>query len=228
MVKERKLTANGKASIRATGCAREAIPGTWTPLIDVVDVFPGNRSVSRRGEYNLYDAPVGVEHKIEEATKVPMTFDGEVEWEAEGIGALYMWQEDGKHHQLYYTSGDRVCYAVSDNAYHWIRPELARWSTTAQGRTTSLASLPAAHPDFSRTPRRRRRSGSRRWELKATGMTRIRGSSYVMRVRKARGMRPPSDGTLCSTKGLEYRGPKVVLRGWMVGWTPRTASTGSR
>ena len=143
MVKERKLTGEWQGFYPGDWVRPRSNPGTWMPLIDVVDVFPGNRSVSRQGEYNLYDAPVGVEHKIEEATKVPMTFDGEVEWEAEGIGALYMWQEDGKHHLLYYTSGDHVCYAVSDNAYHWIRPELGEVEYNGSRKNNLLGQPPS-------------------------------------------------------------------------------------
>ena len=45
------------------------------PLIDVSEIFPGNRSVSRQSEYNLYDAPIGVELKTEEATKAPIVLD---------------------------------------------------------------------------------------------------------------------------------------------------------
>ena len=100
-------------------------PGTWMPLIDVSEIFPGNRSVSRQDEYNLYDAPVGVELKIEEATKAPIVFDSEVEWEKEGITPADMWVEEGRYHMFYQASGPNAyCYAVSDDGYHWTRVEL--------------------------------------------------------------------------------------------------------
>ena len=100
-------------------------PGTWMPLIDVSEIFPGNRSVSRQGEYNLYDAPVGVELTIEEATKAPIVFDTEVEWEEQGVSPSDVWVEEGRYHMFYQASGPNAyCYAVSDDGYHWTRVEL--------------------------------------------------------------------------------------------------------
>ncbi len=35
-------------------------PGTWNPLVDTTDIFCGNRSVDRQGNYDLYDGAIGV------------------------------------------------------------------------------------------------------------------------------------------------------------------------
>ena len=219
MVKERKLTGEWQGFYPGDWVRPRSNPGTWIPLVDVSEIFPGNRSVSRQGEYNLYDAPVGVEHKIEEATKVPMTFDGEVEWEAEGIGALYMWQEDGKHHLLYYTSGDRVCYAVSDNAYHWIRPELGELEYNGSRKNNLLGQPPNGASGFFEDP-----SAPPEERFKAMG---AEGHWYDPDTwEQLRDAGPEGPGNEAAKRwdamqyeGLEYHGPKVVLRGWMVGWT---------
>ena len=98
--------------------------GTWMPLVDVVDIFPGNRCVSRQGKYELYDAPIGVHLEIEESTKAPMTFDGEDEWESGGVTAGDIWYEDEKLHMFYWVLGLGSCYAVSEDGYQWTRAEL--------------------------------------------------------------------------------------------------------
>ena len=124
MAKERQLSGEWRGFYPGDWVRPRSNPGTWTPLIDVHEIFPGNRSVSREGVYNLYDAPVGVEHTIEVATKAPVVFDGEVEWEKEGTSGGDVWYEDGRYHMFYYVFGQGTCYAVSDDCYNWTRPEL--------------------------------------------------------------------------------------------------------
>ena len=91
MAKERVLTGKWQGFFPGDWVRPRSNPGTWMPLIDVAEVFPGNRSVSRQGVYNLYDAPIGVELKIEEAAKAPIVFDGEVEWEKGGLSPGDVW-----------------------------------------------------------------------------------------------------------------------------------------
>ena len=98
--------------------------GAWRPIVDVTDVYPGTRGIDRRGVYNLYDAPIGVHLKVEEAVKAGPLLEAEMEWETKGISPLYMWQEDQRYHMLYGASPNGACYAVSDDAYHWTRPEM--------------------------------------------------------------------------------------------------------
>ena len=90
----------------------------------MTDVFPGNRSIDRKGVYDLYDAPIGVQLRVEEAIKSEPLLEAETEWETGGISPLYMWQEDGRYHMIYGASPNGACYAVSEDAYHWTRPEM--------------------------------------------------------------------------------------------------------
>ena len=113
----RKRPKNMRGSIRQNS-------GAWRPIVDVTDVYPGTRGIDRRGVYNLYDAPIGVHLKVEEAVKAGPLLEAEMEWETEGISPLYMWQEDQRYHMLYGASPNGACYAVSEDAYHWTRPEM--------------------------------------------------------------------------------------------------------
>ena len=44
-------------------------PGDWNPLVDLREVDGGNRGVTRQGTYGVYDAPIGVQLKLEQAIK---------------------------------------------------------------------------------------------------------------------------------------------------------------
>ena len=66
--------------------------GTWIPLIDTAEILAGNRSVSRKGIYNLYDAPIGIALKIEEALKAPIMFEKKPEWETDYISPSSIWK----------------------------------------------------------------------------------------------------------------------------------------
>lgn len=56
-------------------------PGDWCPLIDLMEIYPGNRGMNRHGVYDLYDAPVGVRFRIGEAFKSEPLLVSESEWE---------------------------------------------------------------------------------------------------------------------------------------------------
>lgn len=116
MAKERVLTGKWQGFFPGDWVRPRSNPGTWMPLIDVAEVFPGNRSVSRQGVYNLYDAPIGVELKIEEAAKAPIVFDEEAEWEKGGLSPGDVWCEDGRYHMFYHAMGQGTCYPG-----HWDR-----------------------------------------------------------------------------------------------------------
>lgn len=42
-------------------------PGAWMAMVDVMEIFPGHRSITREGRYELFDAPIGVNLRVEEA-----------------------------------------------------------------------------------------------------------------------------------------------------------------
>ena len=98
--------------------------GAWRPIVDVTDVYPGKRGIGRSGLYDLYDGPAGVRLRVEQAVKEKPLLQAEMEWEGEGIYPLWMWQEGGRYHMLYGASPHGACYAVSEDAYNWTRPEM--------------------------------------------------------------------------------------------------------
>ncbi len=95
--------------------------GNWRPLVDLTEVFPGHRAVDRSGAFELYDAPIGVRLAIEEADKSdPLEFDGDLE----GLSnTVRVWKADDGYQLLYYQ-GRHVAYAVSEDGYKWTRPSL--------------------------------------------------------------------------------------------------------
>ena len=101
-------------------------PGTWMAMVDVTEIFPGHRAATRDGRYVLFDGPIGVKLRVEEAQKSAPFLAPETEWEAEGhLSPSYVWNEDGRLHMLYEGEGsDTSCYAVSEDGYHWDRPAL--------------------------------------------------------------------------------------------------------
>jgi hypothetical protein len=60
-------------------------PGTWMAMVDVMEIFPGHRSITREGRYEVFDAPIGVNLRIEEAQRCEPILNPEKEWEAEGF-----------------------------------------------------------------------------------------------------------------------------------------------
>ena len=68
--------------------------GAWSPLVDMIDIFPGHRGSSREGELELYDAPIGIRFEIEVAKKSEPLLEAECVWE-KSISPLCMWQEAG-------------------------------------------------------------------------------------------------------------------------------------
>lgn len=184
--------------------------GTWMPLVDVVDIFPGNRCVSRQGKYELYDAPIGVHLEIEESTKAPMTFDGEVEWESGGVTAGDIWYEDGKLHMFYWVLGLGSCYAVSEDGYQWTRAELGEVEYNGSRKNNIRGEAPEGNifEDPSAPPEERFKAMSAgsgwydpdTWEKLASEEANRRWDAMHY-------------------GGHDYDGPRVVLRGWLEGWT---------
>ena len=219
MAKERVLTGPWQGFYPGDWVRPRGNPGTWIPLVDVSEVFPGNTCSSRQGEYNLYDVPIGVQLKIEEATKAPMVFQGQAEWETEGVSPSYMWQEDGRYHMLYHATGSGTCYAISEDCYHWTRPELGEVEYKGSKKNNILANGPQGHifEDPSAPPEERYKAMGAEghwydpdmWEL-------LNDVDTGAEVPGQEGMKR---WDAMQYEGLDYKGPKVVLRGWMVGWT---------
>ena len=217
MAKERVLSGQWPGFYPGDWVRPRGNPGTWIPFVDVSEVFPGNRSVSRQGVYDVYDAPIGVRLEIEEATKASFVFEEPAEWETESVSAYAIWQEDGHYHMLYRAMASNVSYAVSQDCYLWARPELGEVEYNGSTKNNILANGPQGHvfEDPSAPPEERFKAIGAEghwydpdtWEpLGGTG-TEVPGDEAIRRW------------AAMQYEGLDYKSPKVVLRGWPVGWT---------
>ena len=102
--------------------------GAWNPLVDLTEIFPGNRGVNRQGMYELYDGPLGVEVRVEQARRSEALLEATAEWEQGGsISPLFIWETDGLQHMIYQCSRvEGTCYSTSVDGYDWERPELGQ------------------------------------------------------------------------------------------------------
>ena len=116
--------------------------GAWNPIIDVTDVFPGNRSTDRHGAFALYDGAVGVKLRVEQACRSEPLLEAVAEWEGgKSIGPLFIWNGDGLFHLLYECSHVRgTCYATSVDGYRWERPELREVAFNGSTKNNILGS----------------------------------------------------------------------------------------
>jgi len=105
-----------------------ANPGSWNPIIDLTEIFPGNLSVDKNGRFRLYDGASGVQLRVELADRSPALLEAAADWEIGGsIGPLFIWKADGRFHMIYEcTTANGTCYATSDDALRWERPALGQ------------------------------------------------------------------------------------------------------
>ena len=61
-------------------------PGTWMAMVDVMEIFTGHRSITRDGRYEMFDGPVGVQLRVEEADKSEPFLHREKDWEQGAAG----------------------------------------------------------------------------------------------------------------------------------------------
>ena len=190
--------------------------GTWIPLIDTAEILAGNRSVSRKGIYNLYDAPIGIALKIEEALKAPIMFEKKPDWETDYISPSSIWKENEQYHMLYSVDGE-MAYAISKDCYHWTRPELGEVEHNGSRKNNFLANAPHGQifEDPSAPPEERYKS------MEAEGHW--YDPDTWERLEDADDENPGKEAAkrwaAMQYEGPNYKGPKVVLRGWLVGWT---------
>ena len=98
--------------------------GAWNPLVDLTEIYAGHRSTDRQGVFDLFDAAVGIALRVEPAARSEPLLEAEMPWEADdSVSPLFIWQTDDGFRMLY-ESESGTCYATSDDAYRWQRPEL--------------------------------------------------------------------------------------------------------
>ncbi len=183
--------------------------GAWSTLVDMIDVFPGHRGASREGELELYDAPIGIRFEIEEALKSEPLLEAEAEWEG-GIAPLCIWQDKGRYHMIY-TASEGHCYAASDDAYNWTRPDLNEVDYNGSKKNNLLASLAegatGTFEDPSAPPEERFKAmgGRMYWSDPDTGEE-LDGEEAGRRVK-------------AEQEADEYSGPRAEITGHMLAWT---------
>ena len=185
-------------------------PGTWMALVDVMEIFSGHRSTTRTGSYELYDAPIGVKLRVEEAHRSEPFLTPEKEWEVDrSLHPYHVWSEDGKLHMLY-GAGDITCHAVSDDGYTWERPVLGHTEFNGstennilkKGVQASIIEDPSAPPE------------ERYKALGAEGFWLDRDSGEVVDGDEAHECWRAEQ-----YEGEAYSGRKVILKGALVGYT---------
>ena len=122
----------------AAAIARDLSTQEWVPFIDWSQTHPGNRGVNRQGRYELYDAPIGVRIRVEQARKSEPALTSNDRWEGGGnMVPLRVWRDGDTFRMLYAAyphrsedknpglgGGHHLCYAESADGYDWRRPEL--------------------------------------------------------------------------------------------------------
>lgn len=190
--------------------------GAWRPLVDLTDVFPGHRAVGRSGAFELYDAPIGVRLAVEEAHKSgPLEFDGEVE----GLGnSVRVWQGDDGYHLLYYQGG-QVAYACSEDGLRWTLPRLGlieHDGTTRNNLVTDVGGdqFKAVFEDPTAPPEER---------FKGMGCEGAMVNSETGEVaNEGEGVTNEDIQRWWADQeylGPEYTGPRLILKGRVIGWT---------
>ncbi len=98
--------------------------GCWNPLVDLADIFAGNRSIDRSGVFDLYDAPTGVALRVEPAERSEPLLEAAAPWETgASISPLFIWKTEAGFNLLYHCRNGTCC-ATSADAYKWQRPQL--------------------------------------------------------------------------------------------------------
>ena len=194
-------------------------PGTWMAMVDLAEIFTGHRSTTRQGSYELFDAPVGVGLRVEEAEKSAPFLSPEKVWETDDtIYPAHVWREDERLHMLY-NVGDKTCLAVSDDGYQWERPVLGQ--TEFNGSTNNnILKTPlqaSIFEDPSAPPAERYKA------LEAKGFWLDRETDEEV---------DPDEADRCwraeHYEGRSYTGRKVVLKGQLRGLTSPDRLTWTR
>lgn len=188
--------------------------GAWNPIVDPTDVYPGNRSVDRRGVYELYDGAVGVKLRIESARRSEPLLEAVAEWERGNVIApLFIWSAAGRLHLIYECSRARAtCYATSADGYRWERPELGQVEFEGSTRNNILgrgihgATGVFLDPHAPPAERFKAMGGDMAWYDPAT----LQPLDEEEGLRR-RGAEDYAGGT--------YRGPRAEIWGRTLGWT---------
>jgi len=219
--------AKARAPLIGAGEADRDAAGTWEPLIDWTSVFPGNRGIGRDDKYGLFDAPVGTRMEVEVGDISEPIIVSERPWEGRNqtIPVAY-WEEDGRHHLLY-TIYDRsakvdrsarglgavrtcTCYAVSDDADQWERPDLGmvEFEGSKANNIIPITLHGTPFQDPTAPPKERFRAMGQMGENYDPDTGEVLESVEAGRRLAAMDL-----------GGRDYTGPRLASRHWVEGWT---------
>jgi len=191
-------------------------PGDWCPLVDLMEIYPGNRGTNQHGAYELYDAPVGIRLKVTEASKSEPFLVPETEWEGKGeLRAGAVWQNEQGYHMIYMvnppTSGEISCYAVSEDGYNWTRPNLGQVEFNGSRNNNIVANIPflAGILEDPKAPPEERFKA-----MSCEGFWVDPDNGDILTDEEA-----DIRNTAQEFRGDGYKGPRVQLRGKLVGFT---------
>ena len=199
-----------------TPVAPTELTSEWAPIVDYSSIFPGNRGVNRDGQYDLYDAPIGVKLAVEPCVKSDPILIAETPWEDGGaVCPGHVWQAGGRYHMLYgaYAANSQfscTCYAVSDDGYNWQRPNLGQVEFNGSTNNNMIADPPAGTPfeDPLAPPDERFKAiGQEGGSFDAETGKRLEHDEYMRRMKQQ------------DLEGPNYKGPRVESRHWISGWT---------
>ena len=197
-------------------------PGDWIALVDFFEVFTGNASHNRQGTFDVYDPPIGVKLSIEEATKSgPLEFTNG----KEPHHPVRAWTTSDKstketiYHLLYSITGG-LAYATSKNSQVWTCPNMDLIEVNGSKSNNIVAAaegdvLKAVYEDPLANPEERFRGigcaggriNSETGQLVTTGegVTEEKISEWWANQEY--------------TGPHLYKGPKLLLKGSVIGWT---------
>lgn len=188
-------------------------PGAWNPIVDQWDVFPGNRSVTPNGRFELFDGAVGVRFRVEDADRSEPLLEATAPWElGSSIGPLFIWQADGLYHMIYECSRvNQTCYATSKDALNWTRPALGQFEFDGSTENNILrngirgATGVFIDPHCAPNERFKAMGGDMDWYDPAT-LQRVDGKEAGRRWNAQ------------NKQGDSYKGPRVEIWGRTLGW----------
>ena len=185
--------------------------GAWNPIVDTTDLFAGNRSVDRNGVYDLYDAPVGVALRVEQAGRSEPLLEATESWENRSVAPLFIWKTD-EGFKILYSARYGTCLATSDDGYKWTRPELGEvefeGSTANNLLADGIAGASGVFIDPHGPPEERFKAmgGDMAWYDPATCQP-LEGDEAQKRYDAQ------------EYGGDSYAGPRAEIWGRMLGWT---------
>ena len=197
-------------------------PIDWIPLVDLFDVFTGNASHNRQGTFEVYDPPIGVKFSIEEATKsgpLEFTNGNEPHHPVQAWTTSDKSTEETTYHLLYSVKG-AMAYATSKDSQVWTCPNMGLIEANGSKSNNYVAAaegdiLKSIYEDPLANPEERFRGiGCAGGRINSETGKIISVGEGVTEEKIAEWWANQE-----YTGPFLYKGPKLLLKGVVVGWT---------